>query len=653
MPGSKWGPMRLLRHPSLSGRNGVPFGAAGLLPVLAILGASLLVLAGCDRNSANPPSPTPGTETETVTQPQLVGCPPQVGQAVCNFAAAAPGWLQGRDLGKLVGAGGPMDTPENRTALLQTIDTGLVPADSPPTLRSVACPVGHDPITGILPASCEKAFSLIFATADEKALTATGGVISLGYAISAAGPQLVGHLVVATSQRTWVLRGPNASGCPVAGTEQNPNQCFGVTVYPVEVLGPGQTPVAVGGVETIAGAQVKQLKMGPEAPLPKDLVVYVFPAPYATDANPALLWREYRDAKGEIRRDDLFANLKTQLGPVAIVSWVGDERMGQIVVVSCPAEHCHGTGVGGWAGEFDVYRSIDGGITWSSYPPTPNSSVPAMSFPDAVTSDGVLMSQFTGRDQDESIIWRFYLHPGGQEVAAPAPRVTPRIVPGFGLVWEWDGTENKGYAPFPNYDGTGAMITQAALTPAMQAHLIGRTADGSAYAKWQYVKDRAADPHPVTVYLGRVDSKGKPIELFTSAPIDLTVYRLPFLAATDLLLTNVDLHATSGFDVPAALVDLRTGLVEPVRDLSGGLTGSQQPLVVGALPGPVLRVVTGSDCLNVRQNPSATATTRGCFKDGVLLADRGQTTVADGATWVAVTTPLGDPGWASSDFLER
>lgn len=653
MPGSKWGPMQLLRYRSPSGGKGGLAGIAGRWSALAILGALLLVLARCDNSTTNPPSPTPGAETETVTQPQLLSCPPQAGQAVCDFAAGAQGWVQQRDLEKLIGAGGPMDTPDNRAALSQTIETGLVPPGATPTLRSIACPVGHDPITGILPPSCEKGFSLIFATVSEAALPETGGVISLGYAISATGPQLVGQLVVTPSRRAGLLRGPGGNGCPVAGSDQN-TDCAGVAVYPVEVLGPGQTPVAAGGVETIAGAQVKQLQMGPEAPLPKDMVVYLSPVPYATDSNPVLLWREYRNAKGEIRRDDLFANLQQQFGPLTIVSWVGDGRMGQIVVVTCPAEHCRGTGVGGWAGEFDVFGTQDGGITWFSYPPTPHSSVPAMSFPDAITPDGVLMSQFTGRDHDENILWRFYLHPGGQEVAAPAPRVTPRVVPGFGLVWEWDGTENKGYAPFPNYDATGAVITQAALTPAMQAHLIARTADGSAYATWQYVKDRAADPHPVTVYLGRVDSSGKPIELFTPGAINLTLYRVRFLAATDLVLTNVVLPGTSGpFDVPAALVDLKNGLVEPVRDLSGGLTANQQPLVVGALAGPVVRVVTGSDCLNVRQDPSITATTRGCFKDGVMLGDRGQTTVAGGIIWVAVTTPLGDPGWASSEFLER
>jgi hypothetical protein len=441
-----------------------------------------------------------------------------------------------------------------------------------------------------------------------------------------------------------------ASAC--SGHTQKPSGTATPTTIETTTVEPAQTPATVGGTETIAGTEVKQLHIGPEAPLPKDLVVYLSPAPYATDSNPSLLWREYRNAKGEIRRDDLFANLQKQWGPLAIVSWVGDERMGQIVVVSCPADRCRGTGLSGWAGEFAVYGSEDGGFTWHSYPPTPNSAVPAMSFPYAITANGVLMNQYLSNQPDGSTSRRFYLHPGGQAVTPPGPRVVPRFAPGFGLIWAWDQGENPTYAPIPTYDAAGAVINQAALTPAMQARLIARTADGSAYATWLYVKDRAADPHPATNYLGRVDQGGKPLALFTLAPIDLVMLKLPFLAATDLLLTNVRLPGTGPFDVPAALVDLRTGLVQPVRDLGAGLTGSQQPFVVGAVPGPVLRVVAGSDCLNVRQDPSVTATTRGCFKDGVLLADRGQTTTAGGITWVAVTTPLGDSGWASGDFLQ-
>lgn len=74
---------------------------------------------------------------------------------------------------------------------------------------------------------------------------------------------------------------------------------------------------------------------------------------------------------------------------------------------------------------------------------------------------------------------RFYLHPGGGEVAAPGPRVIARFAPGFGLIWEWDRSENRTYAPIPNYDEMGAVIKQAAPTPALQARLIVRTASAS------------------------------------------------------------------------------------------------------------------------------------------------------------------------------
>ncbi|MBA4179458.1 MAG: hypothetical protein C0506_02620 [Anaerolinea sp.] len=641
-------------------RKAVALALGAGVAVLAVIGVTLAVRSGGDTAPTSPATPaqsepTRTAATETPSKAQLLYCPPEVGEAVCDFAAAAEGWLQRREVGQLVDSGGPMDTPEERAALLRTIETGFAATGSvAPTLRSIACPVGRDPTLGILPASCDKNFTLVFATVNEGALPESGGVISLGYSSEPRGPQLVGHLVAAPSERAYLLRGPNANGCPVAGTAQNPEGCAGVKVYPVEVLAPGRAPAVVGGTETIGGVEVKQLRMGGEAALPKDFVVYLSPVPYATDSNPVLLWRVYKDGKGEIRRDDLFANLKQQFGPLAIVSWVGDERMAWIVVVSCPETRCRGVSVGGWEGEFEVHASEDGGMTWHRFPPVPGSAVPATAFPAAITAEGVLMRHFLGHDAEDGIRYRFFLHPTGQEVVAPGLRVTPRIVPGFGLAWEWDETENRGYAPIPGYDATGSVLKQTALTPNLQARLIARTPDGSIYATWRYVKDRATDPHPPTDYVGRIDSNGKPMVLFTPGPIDLVVFKRPFFAGADLLLTNVNLPATSGpFDVPAALVDLKSGLVQPVRELSGGLVDNQQPFVSGVVPGAVVRVATGGDCLNVRDEPSVTATSLGCFKDAVLLADRGQSTSVGAITWVAVSTPDGRPGWASAEFLER
>lgn len=642
-------------------RKAVALALGAAISVLAVIGAALAVRSGGDTAPVSPATPAHSEPTRTAptetpaSKAQLLYCPPEVGAAVCDFAAAAEGWLQRREVGQLIDTGGPMHTPAERDALLQTIETGFAaPGAVAPTLRAIACPVGRDPTLGVLPASCDKNFILVFATVNEATLPESGGVISLGYSREPRGPQLAGHLVVAASERLRLLRGPHADGCQVAGLQWSSLECAGATVYPVEVLAPGQVPALVGGTERIGGAEVKQLQMGRETSLPRDLVVYLSPAPYATDSNPVLLWRVYRDGKGEIRRDDLFANLKQQFGPLAIVSWVGDERMNWIVVVSCPETRCRGVSVGGWEGEFAVHASKDGGISWHSFPPVPHSAVPATTFPAAITGEGVLMTHFLGRTAADGLLYRFFLHPTGQEVAAPGPRVTPQVVPGFGLVWEWDETENRGYAPIPGYDANGSVLKQAALTPALQARLIARTADGSIYSTWRYVKDRATDPHPATDYVGRIDSNGKPIALFTPGPIALALWKGPFFAGADLLLTNVNLKVTAGpFDVPAALVDLKSGLVQPVRELSGGLVDNQQPFVSGVVPGAVVRVATGGDCLNVREEPSASAASLGCFKDGVLLADRGESAAAGGISWVAVSTPAGRPGWASIEFLER
>lgn len=71
-------------------------------------------------------------------------------------------------------------------------------------------------------------------------------------------------------------------------------------------------------------------------------------------------------------------------------------------------------------------------------------------------------------------------------------------------------------------------------------------------------------------------------------------------------------------------------------------------------PNAFARVNSGSDCLNVREKPSQSSSSLGCFADGVLLRLRNEPDQsAGGATWVAVETPRGTSGYASSEFLQR
>lgn len=617
---------------------------------LSLLFLAGLVMVAC--SDSKPKEPTPAASpsgavsaSPTPSAPWLNACPEGAGPDICEFAALAEGWVQAGDVDGLIG-GGPLSTGHARADIARAIET-VLPAtpDAPRRLRSIACP--YVPAQPPQP-DCSERFALVFSTFDVSgAGVESTGMLVFGYDLTPAGPQLYGYAIPDATWQLALLAGPGSGGDQLPGSPENG---LGFRIYPVEVLPPGTTPATPSpGAERIGGVEVRELALGPETSLPNDLVVYLGPAPWAADSFPILLWRVYRGHDGTIRRDDLFANAKAQHGPLAIVGWAADERFGEIVLVACQEVRCRGVAVGGWEGTFDVYRSTDGGLTWSA-----SGQVSAMTFPRAVTPAGVIMAEWQGRDAAERPVFRFFLHPSGEEVTAPVPYTEPRVVPGIGLTWEPTYQDRK-FGAEPVYDASGAVIANAQPAPNLEARLAGRTADGSLYGVWLYVPDRPADPHPRTAYLGQLDPTGKPAALFT--PARVATWNGPYLAGTGVLLANVELPVQPGsaapFDVPAALIDLLTGGILPLRELDEGLEEFQQPLVRGSVIGRVARVATGTDCLNVREAPSAAATSLGCFRDGVLLFETGETRIEGGTTWVAVTTPDGEDGWASAEFLER
>ncbi|MBE0609991.1 MAG: hypothetical protein IH609_11450 [Dehalococcoidia bacterium] len=617
----------------------------GLLALVVLCGA---LFVACSDSEPKPPSPTPTTgvtASPTPVPPRLNHCPEDAGAEICAFGAAAEGWVQAGDVIPLTG-GGPLDTDHARADITQLIASAL-PADAndPRKLRSIGCPYvpGQPPYP-----DCSERFALVFSTIQlEDAGNDPAGMLTFAYTRTPGGPQLTGYGIPATGHQIALLAGPMTGGDILPGS---PELGLGFRIYPVEVLPPGGTPATPpAGLEQIGGIDVRELTLGPETSLPDDLAVYLGPAPWAADSFPILLWRVYRGHDGTIRRDDLFANAKAQFGPLAIVGWAASESFGEIVFVACQEGRCRGVAVGGWEGEFDVYRSTDGGITWSAF-----GQVSAMTFPRAVTPAGVIMAEWQGRDAAERPVFRFFLHPSGKEVAPPVPYTEPRLVPGIGVVWE-PAYQDRKFGAEPVYDASGAAIATAQPDPNLEARLAARIADGTLYGVWNYVPDRPADPHPRTAYLGQVDAAGRPVALFT--PQRVATWNGPYFAGAGLLLGNVELPVPAGsatpFDVPAAFIDLSTGRVLPLRELDEGLETNQQPLVRGAALGRVARVATGSDCLHVRESPSASASSLGCYRDGVLLFERGETHIEGATTWVAVTAPDGQDGWASAEFLQR
>lgn len=612
--------------------------------IFASAALALAFAAACSGDSKRPePSATP--EPTAPARPRLGVCPEDAGQDICDFAAATEGWLQAADVDKLIG-GGTFLTDNARADLRHLIEAQLpATTDSPRKLRSVACPMVRDSPPR---PDCTSRFALVFATLGVKgAGTEREGMLVFRYERKQGGPELSGYGIPEVTWQRALLAGPMTGGGDLPGTA---GTGLGFKIYPVEVLAAGQpstTPVP--GNEVIAGVEVGELTVGQPTSLPDDLVVYLGPAPWAADSFPILLWRVYRGPNGDIRRDDLFANAKAQLGPLAIVDWAGDERMGEIVFVGCPEGKCRGTGVGGWAGEFDAYRSTDGGITWS-----PFGTVPAMAFPMAVTAGGTIFGHFLGRDSNDRPEYRFFLMPSGQEVVPPAPNTEPRLVPGLGLIWEPIPVPQATFGAQALYDAKGKVVANLQPEAHLQPHVAGELG-GAIYGSWEYVPDRPADPHPRAGYFGQLDSTGKPVALYK--PGRVAGWNGPYLAGRGLLLGNAEVSGAgvrrSPFDVPAVLVDLSTGNALPLRELDEGLSELQQPIARGAVLGRLARVKTGGDCLNVRETPSAGAASLACYRDSVLLFERGELRIEAGTSWLPVTTPDGREGWVSAEFVER
>jgi hypothetical protein len=64
------------------------------------------------------------------------------------------------------------------------------------------------------------------------------------------------------------------------------------------------------------------------------------------------------------------------------------------------------------------------------------------------------------------------------------------------------------------------------------------------------------------------------------------------------------------------------------------------------------RVRGTAGCLRIRSTPSLDAPALGCFADGTLFTTSGETRQAEGVSWLSVTGPGGESGWASLEFLQ-
>ncbi len=405
---------------------------------------------------------------------------------------------------------------------------------------------------------------------------------------------------------------------------------------------PSATQPPPPGSEVIDGVTVQPMSLGANVSFPKNVVLYYRVLGYASDGSWGHLRRAYTDASGQLHRDEVFAPLEA-LGEVYTVAADLDRQ--EFIVGVCTKGTCLNPSWADADSENRVYRSLDGGVSWSEY-----GSLPRNSYLFGSPLDKGAMTVTYAPDAPAS----YWLFPSGEAVAQPVADARPITVAGQ-LVW-LDTAAGR-------YVSTDGSRTLWKSPGALVSGEFFESQGGMRFVEWRPDTGKPYEVQPFNHYFGVIDLGGKlqralsiagNIDIRANAAISPTV-----LIGNAGIAVNGELSTGIPDHFQVALIDLATGQIHPIPEVSAGLAGfsagkNEHAFVSGATTGTFARVNTGGDCLNVREQPATTATSLACFKDGVLLRLGAEPERTDGATtWLSVSTPDGRAGWASAEFLQR
>ncbi len=605
-----------------------------------------VLLASCDTGSKRTPEPTPSPAVEaSATSAPLPDCPvPQ--QDVCDFAAKAEAWMRDRNFAELSrGSTLARDVMSARGFL----DGGT------PEVVSIGCPMAAVPL------GCGATFALGFSTLQRGVDPGSGpeGIVVLtflrdpdcsmapiyetGVIPTCAPPEKVGPplLTAATAPpglefRRVVLNGGIAQGRNLAGRPQGIGDSEVRSIwqtYAAHVLPPAQP-------EMVEGLPVRRLTLAQSRPMPVMGELIVASGCWGCEGFDSRLDR-IAYVGGKLRRDVL---LETSAG---ISGYAIRPDLSEIVVSVCVQGYCGPLNAVTPDARSELRRSRDGGVTWETI-----ASFDGVAQAHGFVGDQVLLDRASG--------------PGDPREWTYQPVTWPDM---------------KAFTPPPGAaDSRPSVQAGGAVTFASKDHLSLLNADGSTY--WTFPLKLPAEwpalfttPFPPRVaitwsttpgqqtrsYLGIFDG-GRLTAVFSGDPLvcpGAWFARNAFIssvqATPEELGLTVDPNMRSFQSPFPSVVNVDEGTIAPIEpqfflDTYGP---TNRKSVVAFLPGPFARVNTPGDCLNVRAEPSTSAQSLGCFKDGVLLHVTGGEAVSGGITWLPVTTPNGRAGWASGEFLER
>ena len=360
---------------------------------------------------------------------------------------------------------------------------------------------------------------------------------------------------------------------------------------------------------------------------PEDLMMLVETGCTQCDGPTQALYRVWRN-DGETHVEHLIDAGISGSENTYITSFALKPDMSDIVVTICT--DCGGRGRPLTASPVTVFRSMDGGRSWSSIYTTERGH---QVFAQAITSKGIVTTDFGGENLR-------YLD--GDEIERPEDAEELHYeARRAGELW-WIAGEGSEVL---NADGT----TLAIVEP-------GATID-SVVIRWDW-----RQPRPVTSWSEAQSGPrfgGWNVTMLTSdygqLGFNSDIYVSPVVILDDgsilgrLSSEEIPYGGTIGF-IDASTGDL-TPIHGPLREepFGNGEFASGRNALQAAVEGPFLRITTGTPCVEIRTGTDSQAEALTCAADGVLVHDLDSTVTVGAQTWHKVRLLDGREGYVGAE----
>ena len=433
------------------------------------------------------------------------------------------------------------------------------------------------------------------------------------------------------------------AGCSFGGSNATPIATAASST--ATVTPPSLTPTATATTPTAEvaffNARPIEVVVG-RIELPSDLALNI--------ARDGELRRVHRLASGELETRllfDPFAYSSTRMLAYQGLLLSGPALpAGQLAISACSSGECPGIGTASEDARATVFRSIDGGVTWSA-------GTELDGIARVVGSDGgsELLMQRLPREGDARTD-RLEWWPSGRVVDAPVARSPGRsaVTLNDGRIGWWTsdgdalvdadggtlldldaelsgGSIGRGVGVLPNADGSRLVVTWVEQSP-----------DGSTEA-WRWsVYDLQNGRYEAT------DILEAPFQRLPAAWLSEST----LLLSGDLTWDALGEEAVTP-ELPRlpVILDVVEGTATAI-EVPGGTLGDGW--VVAAQRGPFAEINAGAgDCLNLRTAPSLDGGVLRCVAHATLL--ERLTPIED--NWVLVRTSDGVEGWVSGEFVRR